>query len=189
MASAGIPSDATGSRLQSSTPRQQFLYVVGCMVAGALMGMPAGFIWVRLSDPPSAALTSDGVYFGETELNQQVGVTLWFLAIGVALGLAAGLVVGWLGHRHGVTTVIAVLALCGAAALVTYLAGVHIFGPDEQAQLAGAAVGDQITSGMGVETKVALLGWPIGGLVGALAAMFGWPRQRSFVAVTPSPVA
>lgn len=187
MAYADGPPRVGGPTPQISTRLQQVWYVVGCALTGAALGLPAGFIWIRAAEPPSSALTSDGVFFGETELNQQVGVTLWLLAVGVTLGLLAGLVVGWFGRRHGVATVLALLALCATATLVTYWTGVHLFGPaDEKAQLAGAQVGDQITGKLEVGTLVAHLGWPIGGLLGGIAAMFRWPQQQVVLPVLPA---
>jgi len=187
VAYADVPPRVDVPTRHTSTWLQKVWYVVGCAVAGAALGIPAGFIWITAADPPSAALTTDGVFFGETELNQQVGVTLWLLAVGVTLGLLAGLVVGWFGRRHGVVTVLAVLALCATATLVTYWTGVHLFGPaDESTQLAGAQVGDQITRDLEVGTLVAHLGWPIGGLVGVLVAMFRWPQHRAVVPVLPT---
>lgn len=175
---ADLPAAVVGSPPSSTVP-QKLTYVVGCAIAGAVLGVPAGLLWLKVADPPSAALTSTGAYFGDLERNQQVGVTLWFFVVGVALGLVAGLVVGWFGHRHGLTTVVAVLALCATAAWVTKWTGADVFGPDEQAQLADAHVGSHITLEVKLGTRIAYLGWPIGGLLGGLAAIFGWPRQRS----------
>ncbi len=186
MAESGSATSASASPGRPSTGPQKLSYVVTSAVGGAALGVPAGFLWVKVAGPPAAALTADGVYFGENQLNQQVGVTLWYLAVGAFVGLVAGLVVGWLGQRHGLTTVAAVVGCCAAAALVSYWTGVHVFGPDEKAQLAHAEVGDQITSGVSVDALVAPLGWPIGGLVGGLAAMFRWPQEQSWVAMPPA---
>ena len=155
---------------------ERLTFVAVCTVAGALAGIPMAAAWVRVSDPPAARLTPDGVLFGEAQLDQEVGVTLWFLSLGLLAGLVAGLVVGWLGRRHGVVTVAAVVALCLAGCAVTYLLGVHVFGPDEQQQVASARPGDLITSSVSVTSKVVYLGWPVGGLLGAMGGILGWPK-------------
>ena len=183
---ADLPGAVVATPPATSTLWQKLAYVAACAVAGAVLGVPAGWVWLQVADPPSAALTSTGAYFGELERNQQVEVTLWFFVVGVALGLVAGLVVGWFGHRHGLATVAAVLALCAAAAWVSEWIGADVFGPDEQAQLADARVGSQITLKVRLGTGIAYLGWPIGGLLGALATIFGWPRQRQFLTRTPT---
>ncbi len=158
---------------------QQGMYVAGCGVSGGVLGVPAGIMWPRLSDPPSGVVSSGGVFFGESELNSQVGVTLWFLVGGALLGLVAGLAVGWLGSRRGMATVFGVLALAAAACSVSYWTGVHVFGPDQRAQLATAREGSRITAAVGVDTFIAFLGWPIGALTGGLAAMAAWPRVHT----------
>jgi hypothetical protein len=164
-----------------STTRQRVLFVLGCALGGAVLGVPAGYVWVLAANPPSAALTADGVYFGEAQLNQQAGVTLWYLVVGVGFGLVAGLIAGSLGQRHGVGAVVGLFAACVAAAGVSYGTGVHLFGPDQRVQLASADVGDRITSPVRLDTFIAVLGWPIGGLMGGLAAILRWPREHPSV--------
>ena len=169
---------AAATQQPMSTTRQKILFVLGCALGGAVVGVPAGYVWVQAANPPSAALTADGVYFGEIQLDQQAGVTLWYLVVGVVFGLVVGLIVGSLGHRHGVAAVVGVFAVCAAAAAVSYGTGVQLFGPDVRVQLASAAVGDQITSAVRLDTFVAVLGWPIGGLMGGLAAIWRWPQEH-----------
>ncbi len=140
----------------------------------------AGWLWVTLADPPTVQVASDGgLYLGEQALNQQSEVTLWFLMVGVAVGAVAGLVVGWVGRRYGWPVVIAVLVLCAVGAFGSRYLGVHVFGPDPKAQAAQATVGTPIQLGVHLDTWVAYLGWPIGGLVGALAAIACWSRSET----------
>ncbi len=178
---ADLPAAVAAAPPSDSTPLQKLVYVGACAVAGSVLGVPGGLLWLQVADPPSIAMTSTGAYFGEVERNQQVGVTLWFFVVGIVVGLVAGLVVGWFGQRHGLATVAAVLALCAAAAWVSEWMGADVFGPDEQAQLATAHVGSEITLEVELGTRIAYLGWPIGGLLGGLTAIFSWPRQRSFL--------
>lgn len=140
--------------------------------------MLGGWLWTRFGDPPAGVATAGGVAFGETELDQQVGVTIWFLVIGFALGVVAGFFLAWRRSRHGVATVLAVVIACVVAAFVSYWIGVHLLAPDTKADFAAARVGQRIATPVDVGTKVAFLGWPVGGLCGALGAMFWWPRTR-----------
>ncbi len=155
----------------------QVLFLVACTVGGAAVGVPGGWLWASLAGPPSAELTSDGAIFGEAQLDRQVGVTLWFAVLGAALGLLVGVAVAWRRSRYGVGAVFAVVLACVAASLVSYLTGVHVFGPDASAQLAEARVGQRVTAPVGLGTKIAYLGWPLGGLTGALFAICWWPRN------------
>jgi len=144
---------------------------------------------VALADPPTVRLAADGgLYLGEQALNQQSEVTLWFLAVGAAFGALAGVGVGWFGRRFGWPTVLAVLLLCAVGAAASGYLGVHVFGPDPVAAAAHAAVGTPVQLGVRIDTRVAYLGWPIGGLVGVLAAIACWSRaETSPVEASSSP--
>jgi hypothetical protein len=160
--------------------RSAAVFVVGCALAGAVLAVPAAWVWLKVANPPAGALTTEGtrqgISLGEIQLNQQAGVTLWFFVVGLAIGLLAGLVVAWLGRRLGVLTVWAVLALCAVAAALTAFLGISVFGPNEKAEASAASVGDQITSKLTIGTDLVYLGWPIGGLVGGCLAIVFWPE-------------
>ena len=116
-----------------------------CAGLGALLSPLVGWLWVALSNPPQAPLAPNGgVFLGEQALNQQSGVTLWFLVLGAGFGAAGGLVVGWVGQRFGWLSVMAVLVLCAVATVLTRYLGVHVFGPDPRSEVVGASVGDPI---------------------------------------------
>jgi hypothetical protein len=114
-------------------------------------------------------------------------VTLWFLVIGAAAGAVAGVLVAWFGRHLGAPVVVAVLLLCGVATLGSRYCGVHVFGPDANAAAARAQVGDLVQLDAKLDTWVAYLGWPIGGLLGALAAIAGWSRGERPRSTPPSP--
>ena len=163
---------------ESSSVRTRVLFVLGCALAGAVLAIPAGWLWNTLADAPEGVVFEGDVFYDEVQLNVQAEVTLWFILIGVVLGIAAGLLVGLRGQRHGVVTVVAVLVLCSVAAGLSAWLGIHVFGPDEAAQVAAAEEGGEVSGGLGVDTWVAYLAWPVGGMIGALAAIAGWPREH-----------
>ncbi len=151
-----------------------------CILVGAALAPIAGWLWAALADPPTVRIASDGgLYLGEEALNQQSGVTLWFLVVGAAIGALAGLAVGWFGRRFGWPTVLGVLVVCVVGAVGSRYLGQHVFGPDPAAAAAHATVGTPIQLGVRLDTWVAYLGWPIGGLVGALVAITCWSRSET----------
>ena len=151
-----------------------------CALVGAALAPAAGWVWVSVANPPTVPLASNGgLYLGEQALNQQVGVTLWFLVVGAGFGAVAGLVVGWFGQRFGWRTVFAVLVLCVIGSVGSRYLGVHVFGPDQRAEATGATVGTPVQLSVQLDTWVAYLGWPIGGLLGVLGAIAGWSRSES----------
>jgi ABC-type uncharacterized transport system permease subunit len=144
-----------------------------------VLAVVAGWVWVSLADPPSVPLADDGgLYLGEQALDQQSGVTLWFLVVGAAFGAVAGLLVGWFGRHVGWPAVLAVLLLCTIGTLGSRYLGVHVFGPDARDAAAHATAGTLIQLDVTLDTWVAYLGWPIGGLLGVLAAVSGWSRRE-----------
>ncbi len=176
---------APGPDPESTSVQAKIVLVAVCAVAGAVLAIAAAWIWVAVADPPSAQLTAEGVFFGVAELDQESGVTFWFMVVTLAFGVVSGLVVAWRGYRFGVVTVVAVLVLSVIASVLTYWVGHLVFGADVQAQLETAEVGDTITSEVTLGTKVAYLAWPVGGLIGVLAAVFAWPKHQNRPEVAP----
>lgn len=170
----------------TSPVQAKVVLVVACALAGVLLALAAAWVWVTVADPPSAKLTAQGgVFFGEVELDRQVGVTLWFIVVTLAFGIISGLVVAWRSYRHGLVVVLAIIVMSVVGSWLTSRFGADLFGADPRAQLETAEVGDLITSGVGVGTRIAYLGWPIGGLVGAMVGVSWWPKRQAGPTMPP----
>lgn len=181
-----LPHQGSAGRVDRPLAVSLAALLAGCLVAGVLLGVVAGWLWVRLADPPTVPIAANGgLYLGEQALNQQSGVTMWFIVIGAAFGAVAGLVVGWFGQRFGWPAVVAVLLLCVAGSVCSRYLGVHVFGSDAASAAEHATVGTPIQVDVGIDTRIAYLGWPIGGLVGALAAISTWRRSPTRPEQTP----
>jgi hypothetical protein len=153
------------------------VFVLICAAAGAVLAVPAAWLWSVVADAPEGVLFDGEVFFDEGQLNVETSMTLWFMVIGVLVGLVAGLVVGLVGHRHGVGTVVAVVVLCSVTSILMEIIGGSVFGPDEAAQVAQAEQGGAVTGALAIGTWVAYLACPVGGLVGVLASIAGWPHD------------
>ncbi len=161
----------------SSSRRGRLTFLALSLLAGAVAGLVTGLTWSRISSPPSVPMTRTGAIFGESQLDQQVGVTFWYLVLAVTVGVGLGFLCAWRRFRYGLVAVAAVAISTVAAGGVCYWTGVHVFGPDASAQLATATVGQRITAPLDLGTRIVFLGWPAGGLAGALVAIWCWPRQ------------
>jgi hypothetical protein len=165
-----------------TVPRTEPLYLwsyVGVTgTVSVVLGLVGGFVWAQVASPPAALRTSTGLVLGETQLDQQVGVTMWFLLTGAALGILLGYAVCWKGSTYGVLVVAATVAAAALACLVSYWSGVHLFGPDPPGASTGRSEVTRVVVTLSVGTDAAYLGWPIGALVGAIAAISAWPRDR-----------
>jgi len=184
------PTDETAEGPDSSTA-ERLVYVAVCVVAGLVAALPAAWLWVHFADPPSTTFTQGSISFGEVGFDGVSSITFWFLVIGFVFGLGIGLVAAWFGRRHGIITVIAILLSSLIGTALMYWFGVHLFGPEhpvdfvalfnadtaERARmLASYSNGDKLVSSLNLTSNVALLGWPIGAMIGTLVAAYFWPK-------------
>jgi hypothetical protein len=186
---AGGPSPWTGTPYGQPYPPQvsrdetsgadRVVFALASMLGGVVAGFVGGAVWAALADPPTAVVTRDGVFFvSEIAYDHRVAVTLWFLVAGVLGGLVAGVVVGWLGRKHGPAAVVAAVLMSAVASALSAWSGIHVFGPNADDALAAASPGDQVTTALSITSDVAYLGWPIGALIGVLLITAVWPSER-----------
>lgn len=162
-------------------------FLAGCVLAGVATALLSGWLWVVLASPPQVHVTSNGnVYPTELQYTQIAASSLWFLAVGLVLGFLAGLALGWYGARYGAWVIIGTLLLCGIATAGAGWLGLHLFGGGAGAQQVQAAAGEgTVPLGVHLDTWVAYLGSPIGGLAGAVLATWVWFRRHR---ANPDPV-
>lgn len=161
--------------MPEATPRpagagRDVLVVLGSLL---LLGVVAGVVWWLLVDPAQFTKTAQGGAMSENELGKRFDADAWFAVIGLVAGLAAGLVLS--AWRSRDPLLVSGLLLLGSllAAGVMLLVG-HVLGPgDPRAALQAAAVGAKVPETLGVDTPLAVLGWPFGVLVGTLLVLLG----------------
>jgi hypothetical protein len=165
--------------LPPSSGSDRIVFTIVATLAGIALGFVTGFVWDKVADPPQALVTDHGVFLtGEPSYNAQVVVTLSYLVVGFVGGVISCFVLGIVGRRHGPAVVVAVVLLCAAATGIGAWSGKHVFGPDLKSQVAAAKPGDVVTTGLSISSDVAYLGWPIGGLLGAVIGITLWPTDR-----------
>jgi hypothetical protein len=178
--SPGLPESPGGPDPDAgpSTADRSVFFIVAVLV-GVVLGFAGGFVWDRVASPPSAVVTDHGVFLtGEISYDAQVVVTLWYLVVGIVGGVLSGLVLAIVGRRFGWGVLVAVVMLCAVASAIGAWSGMHVFGPDLDAQVADARPGDTVTTALSIGSKVVYLGWPIGGLAGIVAGIALWPAER-----------
>jgi hypothetical protein len=148
-----------------------------CALAGLVQAVVGGWLWTVLAHPPSAPVTADGVFLTEQGLNQQTLETGWFMVVGLGVGALSGLAVGLLGRRLGWQAVVGVLVLCAVGSVGAAWVGQDWLAPSPQHPTTGA-VGHVVHFGVTLGSNVAYLSWPVGGLLGCIAAIATWSNER-----------
>ncbi len=172
---SGEPAEITPAHRRRPPFPGYLLITAGVGIASGILG---GEVWSRIANPPTALVTSTGVVLGETQLAQQVDVTLWFLVTGAALGVLVGMALCWNRSAYGALVVAATVIASVVACWVSYWSGVHLFGPSLPEHLLGSSVRQPVDVALSVGTRAAYLGWPVGALIGAVAAIAAWPARR-----------
>lgn len=187
-----------------SASNERLAYAGICLVTGVVAALPAAWLWISLADPPSARLTDAGLKFGESDFDHVTTITLWFAVVGFGFGLVLGLVAALFGRRHGLVAVLTILAATWVGASMTVWFGVHVFGPDHPIDfvalfngtteqrtqmLQGFQKRELLVSTVRLSSPLGLLGWPMGGMAGALVSATFWPQRikvpRQTVQITP----
>jgi hypothetical protein len=173
------PASTGSSRTQPEDRLLLVRYAAKTAAIGVVLGLVGGAVWAAVASPPAALRTSTGLILGETQLDQQFGVTMAFLVTGVIVGVLVGLAVCWKGATYGVLAVAAAVAAAVIGCFLSYWSGVHLFGPGSPGALTAHSGAQRVVVQLSVDTDAAYLGWPVGSLLGAVAAISAWPRQRA----------
>lgn len=142
----------------SERTRGVVVFSGGLVVAGLFAGM----LWHLLSAPPNYTIGDDhGAIITEQGLSQAFAMDIWFLFIGMAVGLAVG-AGGWLlFHRTGWPVVLIVIVGALAAGLVAWLFGQWL-GPHGFAdRVVAAEPGDRVPMDLQLHSLWLLLVWPL----------------------------
>lgn len=159
------------------------LVVLGSLL---VLGVLAGMLWWLLVDPAQFTKTAQGGAMSENELGKRFDADAWFAVIGLAAGVVAGLVLSAWRSRDPllVSGLLLVGSLLAAGAML--LVG-RLLGPgDTGAALRAAKVGAKVPETLGLDTWLAVLGWPIGVLMGTLFVLLGRAPERTGPGSEPS---
>jgi len=141
-------------------------------------GLFAGLLWHLLSSPPNYTIGADhGAIITEQGLSQAFAMDIWFLFIGVAVGLAVG-AIGWvLFHQEGWPMVVVVIGGALIAGLLAWLFG-QWFGPHGFAErVVAAEPGDRVPMDLQLHSLWLLLVWPLAAILPVLGLAI-WNQFR-----------
>lgn len=138
-------------------------------VVTVLVGAPVGLLWAGLAPTVDVVVAGDQVQLVEPGSSAFIATDGFFL-IAVALAGVVGGVLAWsLAHPHGPAVVVG-LTLGGlAAAYVAMVVGEQV-GLTEVTQAVQAGQQGALELTVQLRAQEALVGWPVGALVGYAAA-------------------
>jgi hypothetical protein len=162
------------------------LWVSAVTIIGFVaLGLLGARIWFDATDLPAYLVTRDGGSLDELQLGRSFNSPGWFLVVGLGLGLLGGLVFGAAFRRHGVVAVLAVFAGSLLASYVCYHYGVTLDQGPLGPRLHAADPGDRVPVELTLRAVGVRLAWPIGALVGVLAAQYALWRRNEASAAAP----
>lgn len=143
------------------------------------VGLLGALIWSRVTNSPGYRLINGRPALDELALGESFNADGTFLLVAGALGLVAGAVTAALFARHGVVTVLSVVAGAALACLTMNQLGT-MWGPAPLAeQAAEAGPGAVLPSPLAVEAAGVFFSWPIGALAGAFVSLLVFaPRPK-----------
>lgn len=141
------------------------------IVVSVLVGAPLGLLWAAVAPRVDVVVTGQDVALAEPDSSAFIAGDGFFLAAVALAGLVGGVVAWWLGREHG-PAVVAGLTLGGlAAAYVAMVVGQQVgFADVERAVEAGRQGALELN--LRLRAQEALVGWPVGSLLGYVGAAF-----------------
>lgn len=149
------------------------------VVAGAVLGALGGWLWYLWWAPAREGRiyrTEDGPRWfpdpwdpGQAQMFAGTG---GYALVGIGLGLVLGVLAVFLGRRQAYAGLVGLLLGTALAAGVAYLVGTMLSPPDPQSLVDSEPVGTRLPAAIEVRGWTPYLCWPLGGLLGFLAATF-----------------
>jgi len=150
-----------------------FLEALVVVAVFAGVGAACGWLWFKLWTPPQGGV-QDGewLYLDLTEIGQVFDATGLYAVIGLAGGLALGVLASLLARRSELVTLAAVAVGSALAAFLCYRVGVHLGPPDPAILAASAPEGTLLPGNLSLSGKSPYVVWSLGGLVGLAVTYF-----------------
>lgn len=141
--------------------------------AVSLAGAPVGLIWAALTPAPLAELSPDGPVFVNPEAKTFFSAEVYFLVIGLVVGVCCGLLARRLRALPALAALPGLAAGGAVASLVAARVGERVHHGAFAAALAHSPVGTQVAAAVSVRADGVLLAWPFAAVLvyGVLVAL------------------
>lgn len=132
-----------------------------------LLGAPVGLLWAVLAPKVSVLLSDGTVMLVDPDRSAFIAGDACFLGVVLGVGLLTGVVAWALGRRHGPAVVVALTVGGLLAAYVAARTGALLHEEDARLALEAGQTG-QVDLAVRLRASEAMLGWPVGALLGFL---------------------
>jgi hypothetical protein len=154
--------------------------VVLVLLAYAVVGVVAGFVWERVWTPPTEIVQQHKPYYQDYGSLRRVftGTGLYVL-VAAAASAALGLVVGLFSRRREVLTLVAVVVGSTLAALLMWKVGVRLGPASPTVAAAKAADNTRLQGNLSVSGHSPFVIWPMVSVLVLALVFFVWPGARA----------
>jgi len=149
-----------------------------CLATLIVAGLSGGWLWHLLSSTPSYTIGDDyGAIITEQSLSQVFAMDIWYMFIGVGVGMAVGAIMWVLFHKMGWWLVIGVIIGSLLAAVLAWQFG-QLLGPRDFAERVTVALpGDRVPMDLQLHSVWLMMIWPMAANLPVLALAL-WNQFR-----------
>lgn len=180
-----------GTRTRTDRRRGPVLVAaaLSALIPGVLTVLIApyvGMFWERVAPAPTYINLGGAIYLKDQDTSEFISADLWFLVIGLIVGVISGGLAYW-RYRRSLVAMLGLTVAAFVAAMIARHVGVA-FSPPPIAQAApGTADGASVHAEIALKSHSLLLGWPVGVLVAYVSLLAGLERpSESSVEALPA---
>jgi hypothetical protein len=149
-----------------------------------LLAPYVGMLWEWVAPAPTYINLGGAIYLKNQDTSEFINADLWFLIIGLAVGVLSGGLAYW-RYRKALPAMIGLTVAAFVAAMIARHVGVE-FSPPPIAQAApGTPDGASVHAAIALQAHSLLLSWPVGVLLAYVCLIAGLERasERSVEAL------
>jgi hypothetical protein len=170
---------SSGRATRSGTVRAIFV-VLEVLVAYAIVGLIAGFVWEAVWTPPAQTVQQHQIFYDDyASLRRGFTGTGLYVVVAVIASAVTALLVALLSRGRELLMLVAVLLGSALAAAVMWKVGIARGPSDPTAIMKTAADGTKVSGNLVVSGRTPYVAWPMTSLFVTALVFMGWSGGRS----------
>jgi hypothetical protein len=173
----------SGGRPGRSGTVRVLLIVLEVLVAYAIVGLVAGFVWEAIWTPPAQTVQQHQIFYDDyASLRRGFSGTGLYVVVAVIASAATALVVALLTRGRELLMLLVVLLGSALAAAVMWKVGVSRGPSDPASIMKTAADGTKVSGNLVVSGRTPYVAWPMASMFVMTLVFLGWSGARGRVA-------